>query len=607
MPNTKRAHWRNLDNAAKVFPATSNKNDTRVFRFYCLLKEQVQEDQLQRALDKTLEKYPVFLSVLRKGLFWHYLEKSELRPVVCQEKKSPCSSIYVRDKKKLLFEVTYYKNRINFEVFHALTDGSGATEFLRELVKQYLLVAHQQDNLPDVSLLPDDITIPDQENDGFNKYYSKDIKGRKKKKEKAHVLKGTKHENMKLHVTETTVSVKALLAKAREYGVSMTVFLTAVYLCAIHAEMTKAQERKLVRLMVPVNLRNFFPSSSMLNFFWWIEPEYRFREGEQSFRQVLESVKEYFKTELTAEKMAENMSQLVALEHHPLLRFAPLELKNRAISAGTTISKNEFTAIFSNMSVVKMPQEYLPYIERFGVYTSTPQLELCMCSFQDTITFGFTSRFDTTNVQRNFFRILKEEGIDSEEQDTMLPEEEPESAVAITFYKWFTFLCLVSVVVSVVVAYSLTTDFQWALWVAGGVASMWLALTIGFFKRHNLLKNAMWQLLVITIGCFIWDNATGWRGWSVNFVLPGVSVLIEVSMLVISKLQSHSAREYMIYYVMATTYGMLLPLILLLTKVVTVTFACTACVGISFLFLMALVIFRWKEFKEEMHKKFHYK
>ena len=49
------------------------------------LKEEVEENVLQEALDQTIEKYPVFLSVMRKGLFWHYLEKSELRPIVRKE------------------------------------------------------------------------------------------------------------------------------------------------------------------------------------------------------------------------------------------------------------------------------------------------------------------------------------------------------------------------------------------------------------------------------------------------------------------------------------------------------------------------------------------
>ena len=146
----KRAYWRNLDNAAKLFSAASSPKDTRVFRFYCILKEEVEKVLLQRALDQTIEKYPVFLSVMRKGLFWHYLEKSDLRPVVREEYKEPCSCLYVRDKKSLLFEVTYYHNRINFEVFHALTDGTGATEFLRELVKNYLYLAHQEEGLENV-------------------------------------------------------------------------------------------------------------------------------------------------------------------------------------------------------------------------------------------------------------------------------------------------------------------------------------------------------------------------------------------------------------------------------------------------------------------------
>lgn len=93
-------------------------------------------------MDKTIEKYPIFLSVMRKGLFLALSEQSKLRPVVEEEYKEPCSDIYVRDKKSLLFEVTYYKKRINFEVYHSLTDGTGATLFLRELVKNYLVLVH---------------------------------------------------------------------------------------------------------------------------------------------------------------------------------------------------------------------------------------------------------------------------------------------------------------------------------------------------------------------------------------------------------------------------------------------------------------------------------
>ena len=83
MPQTNVKHWRRLDNAAKLFPAASSKRDTRVFRFYCELKEDIQQEILQKAVDRTLEKYPIFLSVLRKGLFWHIM-RMDWRMWFCQ-------------------------------------------------------------------------------------------------------------------------------------------------------------------------------------------------------------------------------------------------------------------------------------------------------------------------------------------------------------------------------------------------------------------------------------------------------------------------------------------------------------------------------------------
>ena len=415
-------HWRKLDNAAKLFPAASSKKDTRVFRFFCELKEDVKEEVLQRALDKTLEKYPIYLSVMRKGLFWHYLEKSNKRPVVREEYKEPCSQLYIRDKSDLLFEVTYYKKRINFEVFHVLTDGTGASEFVRELVKNYLYLVHREDGLEDVVLSEYSESLADQESDGFEKYYSQKVKLKRVKKPVAHQLRKGRRELGSLQTTEAEIPVKDLKAKAKEYGVSMTVFLTAVYLCAVHRTMTRRQEEKPVILMVPVNLRQFFPINTMLNFFNWIEPGYQFKDGKEDFEDVLKAVQRCFKEALTTEKMEQRMSDYFALQVHPVLKFAPLELKNICINVGARTAEKDVTAIFSNMGIIKMPESYEPYIQRFGVFTSTPKVELCMCSFRDKIYLGFTSRYDCDHVKEAFFQILKEQSIGVEKLKPDYPE-----------------------------------------------------------------------------------------------------------------------------------------------------------------------------------------
>lgn len=600
----KRAYWRSLDNAAKLFSAASSPKDTRVFRFYCELKEEVKEEILQEALNQTIQKYPVFLSVMRKGLFWHYLEKSELRPVVREEYKEPCSSLYVRDKKTLLFEVTYYEKRINFEVFHALTDGTGATEFLRELVKNYLYLIHEEDLEP-VELSNQYLTVKDQEDDSFSRYYDPDFPRKKKKKIRAVQIKKGGKGYEELQINEASMSVKELLGIAREKKVSMSVLLTAAFICAIHEEMSRMQEKKPVILMVPVNLRKIFPSDSMLNFFGYIEPGYQFGGGKDSFEDVLEAVKLYFQENLSKEHMAGRMNELIAIEKHKILKWAPLELKNRCIRAGAKMAEQEVTAVLSNMSVVKMPEDYAQYIEKFGVYTSTNWTELCICSFQDMLSLGFTSRYDSTNIQRNFYRILKELGASVKVAEPDFPEDARPNYEGKKVLQIFTFCCIAAIVISMMTDIIISPGVHWSVFVAAGCATMWLTMAVGYVKRFNLLKNAAWQLLIMSGICVLWDLGTGWRGWSVNIGIPDICLLIQVVMLIISRIRSLSPREYMIYYVMAAVYSMILPLILLVTGVIHYRTPSVICIGCSFLLLIGLILFKRKEFKEEMHKKFH--
>lgn len=560
---------------------------------------------MQEALEETLLAYPGFRVVMRKGLFWHYLEKSELAPKVHRENRPPCMNLYVHDKKGLLFEVTYFENRINFEVFHALTDGTGAMEFLKELVKNYLYRTH-----PDldgaVALRAADITQADMERDGFSHYYSEDLVETEKKKEKVHSfqIKGVRAGYGNMALREGMAPVSQLLKKSREYGVTMTVFLTAVFLCAIHREMSPRQEKKPVYLMVPVNLRKFFPSESMLNFFGWIEVGYRFESGVTRFEDVLAHVKAFFKEELTKERVAMRMNALKKYEYNPFLRIAPLEVKNICLQAAAAFSKGNVTAIFSNMGAVQMPKDYAAYIENFDVYTSTPKIELCMCSFQDTAMLSFTSSFENDNIQRNFFRILTEQGLDVTERTPKLPEKKQEERPGLPFFKCFSFACLVVAVAAGMANLLLAPESYWSVLLIGAVFCMWLALAIGFFKRRNLLKNAMWQMVFIAAASLVWDGATGWAGWAVDYVLPSIAFATLCFVVIIAAVQKQKPHEYMIYFLMAGVCG-LIPFILWLAGLVQTAFPSILCGGCSFLFLAALAIFKSRELAAELHKKFH--
>lgn len=604
--NSSGLQWRKLDNAAKVFPATATRRNTKVFRFYCELHEEIEQENLQLALEITLEKFPLFKSVLRRGLFWFYLEHNEYIPVVKEEKKEPCSALYEEDDNKYLFRVNYYKNRINFEVFHVLTDGTGATYFLKELVKNYLYISYRNTGLEDVEILDEEWTHIDQEKDGFQKYYSEDVDKIDKKKINAHQIRGIKTEYETLQVIEGVVDTKTILGKAKEYGVSLTVYLTAAFIYAIHEEMNVKQERKPVVMMIPVNLRNYFPTESMMNFFGYIEPKYQFtQEKTHTFEDVIQEVKTYFEEELTEENMAKRMNYYTRLERHPLLRLTPLQMKNIGIQAGFSSTARDITAIFSNMSVVKMPESYEPYIKQFGVFTSTHKLELCMCSFQDRMVFNFTTYLDNVNIQRNFFRQLRKNDIEVEFTKEQFPEIDEENKKKVQFQQCLNFISIALIILAIVSNVIFMPDTMWYIFGIGMVASMWVSVSMGFRKRKNLLKNGLMQLFIISLGAVLWDLASGYRGWSVNYIIPLLVMLLLVFMIIMANVQNLNPEDYIMYLVITSVYGLLLPGLLMLLGVITAPAYAAVAMGFCALVLSFLGIFRKRALFIELQKNFH--
>mgnify|MGYP002769953022 FL=1 len=601
---TEYSDWRKLDNAALAFPLVTGENDTRVFRFYCQLKEEVDSDILQQALDRTMEKYPLFQAVLRKGLFWFYLEHSHIRALAKPETEPPCSRLYIPDKKSLLFQVSYYKERINFEVFHALTDGTGAMHFLQELVQNYLILAHPKENFPEIGR--DKKTGRGNiEEDSFSQYYSSDIPKNREKKKAAVKLKGEKLVHSDMHISEVVLSVKEIHQKARSYGVSITVLLTAVMLCSIREEIPKNQQKRPVTLMIPVNLRNYFPSQSMTNFFGWIEVGYTFSDT-TTFEEVLADVKRQFEQELEKDKIAMHMNDYVRIEKNIFVRAVPLEIKKYFLMIGANLGSRSITAVYSNIGMIRLPEEYREYIRHFGIFASTNSLQMCSCSYGDEMVLGFTSKIPDDSIQRNFRRMLSEEEIPHRELKNDFPgcgeQQRLERKENQRIVQTFSFLCLAVAVICGMINIMTAGTLNWFWFAGAGCACAWLVVMVAYSKRRNILKNEIWQLLLISVIAILWDRFTGWRGWSVDFILPFGILSVQFSVPVIARVNRLKREEYLFYLVQACIAG-LIPMILAWTGVAKLVYPSVICAGISILTLAALFIFCKKDTLREFHKK----
>ena len=402
----KRKQWSRLDNAAKIFPPTSSKRSTKVFRFVCELIEPVDGVVLQHALEKTVEVFPLYRSILKKGLFWYYFEESSLRPEVFEENLPVCAPIYDADKPCLLFRVSYYGKRINLEVFHALADGTGALQFLRSMVFAYLAEMY---GVP--GRLPDyDVAVNQKSLDAFYKYFDKKGKVPITKRYRPFRIRGERWPNNRMSIIEGFLSVGAVLKKAHEHHATLSEFLVALLMCSIYGEMAVREQTRPVVVTVPVDLRRFFPAQTARNFFGLIQVTHNFHRDGQDFEQVLVHVKQSFEQQLTKEYLQGIVSRYTALENAPLIKAIPLLIKIPILRLAGFWKDREDTAAFSNVGCIVMPPEAAGYIRLFDVFMSARRPQLCLCSFGDTLAVSVSSPLVDTGIQQRFFHSLADMG-----------------------------------------------------------------------------------------------------------------------------------------------------------------------------------------------------
>lgn len=410
MSNRKPVEWTRLDNAAKIFPPNTNEKDTKVFRISCKLKETIDKEMLQEAQEKTMKSFPFYKSVLRKGVFWYYFETMDLQHDVVEEEKLPCSSLYRPGHRNYLFQVSYYDKKINLEVYHALTDGSGALAFLKTLLHYYIIEKHKDDFTDKKPLISYDASMSQRMDDSFSKYYTKNkrIKGIKIKK--AYKIPGRRSIDNRTHIIEGTMPVQKVLDIARNHNTTLTVYLTALFMNSIYKEMPPRYKKYPIVLSIPVDLRGHFASGSARNFFATISVGYDFSDDTKDFNDLLESIKNEFKKKLNEKNLKEHLNVLAALERNAATRVIPLGLKDMVLRIANNISAKGITGSISNVGRVEVPEEMQEYIEQFSIYTSARRPQICMCSYKDVLSISMVSPFVGTDIQKNFFRTLANQG-----------------------------------------------------------------------------------------------------------------------------------------------------------------------------------------------------
>lgn len=410
--------WMRLDNAAKIYPAARRENWSNVFRVSATLTKPVDKDVLHTALDVTLRRFPSMAVRLRKGVFWYYLEQLASVPPIREEYSYPLTRMSKSEIRRCAFRVIVHDCRIAVEIFHSLTDGTGAMIFLKSLVAEYLLQKYGV-HVPAENGVLGRLEEPSEAEleDSFQKYAGKLRAGRQENT--AWRMSGTPEPGGFLNVTCFKLPVKAVLDKAHAYHVSLTTFLAAVMMRALQScqqeKVPHRNRRRPLKILIPVNLRKLFPSKTLRNFALYITPEILPKLGEYSFAEICQIIQHHVGLENTTKQMSMKIATNVGSERLMAVRVMPLFIKNMVMKAVfNTVGERKSCLTLSNIGAIQLPDVMKTYVERMdfvlGVQATAPY-NCGVLSFGDTLYMNFIRNIREPDLERHFHRALQEHGL----------------------------------------------------------------------------------------------------------------------------------------------------------------------------------------------------
>lgn len=415
--------WLRLDNAAKIYPAARRNNWSNIFRISMTLTENIDKNVMQQALEVTVRRFPSIAARLRRGVFWYYLQPVEHAPRLREERDCPLTRMSRQEMRKCAFRVIVYENRVAVEMFHSLTDGTGALVFLKSLVAEYLLQKHGV-RIPATHGVVGRLEEPPETEleDSFQKYGGTVMASRKSND--AWRFQGTPETDGFLRITCFRLSAKEVLAKAKEQGVSLTTFLCACLMMALQQLQQECVPnqllRKSIKVLLPVNLRNLFPSTTLRNFAMYTTPEILPRLGWYSFQEICQLVKHRMGLDITPKHMSTMIATNIRAEAILAVRMVPLFLKNMIMKAiFDSVGERKSCMSMSNLGRVQVPDEMAPYVKRFDVILgvqATAPYNCGVVSYGDDLCINFIRNIKESALEQQFYRVLRELGLESEVQ-----------------------------------------------------------------------------------------------------------------------------------------------------------------------------------------------
>jgi hypothetical protein len=412
--------WFTLDNAAKIYPSTASKESPAEFRLGFTLRRPVRLLYLQRAVERVMPRFPYFQVTLHRGFFWYYLQRTSALPQIELLQNVPDTVLSISDRNSPLLRISAGGRTVAVDFSHIITDGSGGTRFLLTLAAEYLRQCGHF--IPDHPAImdPDESPSPEEAEDGHRRSFAGSSVHPEELGSAYHIA-NRPFKRRRYRALRGLMPAQKVLQLAKEHGVTLTEYLTALYIYSLarvyrrEQSEGRKQRRSTIRLEVPVDMRRYYPSRTMRNFSLYISPEVDMALGEYRFEELLAHVHHSIRLLRSEKQLGRQISRNVGSELSPFVRFVPLFVKDMVLSAvHARLGEAIHSGVLSNLGRVEAPAELTEQLSEFHFDLNPDRVMKKACavlSCGETLRICFTSAVESREVERYFFTHLTARGV----------------------------------------------------------------------------------------------------------------------------------------------------------------------------------------------------
>ncbi len=418
MAKAEKRKWYRLDSSGYMYPMIRTRDVQSLFALSARLDGDVDPALLDRAVNETFTRYPYFKVKIKQGLFRYYFAENKKPFRAVPDSGRILKAINFKRNNGYPFRITYYKRTVRLEIYHAVADGRGAAEFLKTVLSVYLGYLYGENCAVGTPNLAESEVAEEEFEDAYLKYSEGCSATRAAKiiPEKAIADKGEQLKSSGFGITTAAINSENLKDKAKEYGCSVSEYITAVVLLAI-AELygNKSDNGKLVGF-IPVDLRKAFPTKSLRNFVTFAFSKIDPLTTEPTVAAYAAAVKRDLRAFLNdKELISEKLSVTTLMSSHPVLRFLPQAVKTLIIRSARAFANGATQSIIvSNLGVVTLPEEEAKHVEEFAFYLNcngrTPK-NAAAVTYNGKCYLSFSRRTVNENLEARVFELLLADGI----------------------------------------------------------------------------------------------------------------------------------------------------------------------------------------------------